>query len=134
MVEIGKGKNKKKVPKTYVPSSLTPKDKKAQVESILKGKDRPKVESFKSKRSGWAKKFEDKYGYKITETEKINKNIIKEKGQKEIIGIGMKAYYTSGSRPNQTPFSWGLGRLASVIMGGPARKIDSKIWEKFKIK
>ena len=133
MEEIGKGKNKKKVPKTYVPSSLSPKDKRAQVESILKGKDRPKVESFKSKRSGWAKKFEDKYGYKINEVSKIDKSILKEKGQKEIIGIGMKAYYTSGSRPNQTPFSWGLGRLASVIMNGPARKIDEKIWKKYKI-
>ena len=132
-MEIGKGKNKKKVPKTYVPSSLSAKDKKEQINSILKGKDRPKVSTFKSKRSGWAKKFEDKYGYKISEVSKINKSILKEKGQKEIIGIGMKAYYTSGSRPNQTPFSWGLGRLASVIMNGPARKIDEKIWKKYKI-
>lgn len=132
-MEIGKGKNKKKVPKTYVPSSLSAKDKKAQINSILKGKDRPKVSTFKSKRSGWAKKFEDKYGYKISEVSKINKSILKEKGQKEIIGIGMKAYYTSGSRPNQTPFSWGLGRLASVIMNGPARKIDEKIWKKYKV-
>ena len=132
-MEIGKGKNKKKVPKTYVPSSLSAKDKKAQINSILKGIDRPKVSTFKSKRSGWAKKFEDKYGYKINEVSKIDKSILKEKGQKEIIGIGMKAYYTSGSRPNQTPFSWGLGRLASVIMNGPARKIDEKIWKKYKI-
>ena len=44
----------------------------------------------------------------------------------------MGAYYSSGSRPNQTPFSWGNARLASVIMGGPARKIDKKIWEKNK--
>lgn len=132
MVEIGKGKNKKNVPKTYVPSSLSAKDKKKQVDSILKGKDRPKVSTFKSKRSGWASKFEKKYGYKVSDTEKINKNLLKEKGQKEIIAIGMKAYYTSGSRPNQTPFSWGLGRLASVLMGGPARKIDIKIWNKYK--
>tara|TARA_R110002073_G_scaffold30102_4_gene94378 strand:- start:1259 stop:1660 length:402 start_codon:yes stop_codon:yes gene_type:complete len=132
MVEIGKGNKKRKVPNTYLPKSLSATDKKKQEKSLLKGTDRPKVESFKSKRSGWAKKFEDKYGYKITETTKINKDILKEKGQKEIIDKGMKAYYTSGSRPNQTPFSWGLGRLASVIMGGPSRKIDIKIWNKYK--
>jgi len=131
-MKIGKGKKAKNVPKTYVPSSLSAKDKKKQIDSILKGKDRPKVSTFKSKRSGWAIKFENKYGYKITETEKINKSLLKTKGQKEIIDKGMKAYYTSGSRPNQTPFSWGLGRLASVLMNGPSRNIDKKIWDKYK--
>ena len=131
-MKIGKGKKAKNVPKTYVPSSLSAKDKKKQIDSILKGKDRPKVSTFKSKRSGWATKFEDKYGYKITETEKINKSLLKTKGQKEIIDKGQAAYYSSGSRPNQTPFSWGLGRLASVLMNGPSRKIDKKIWDKYK--
>mgnify|MGYP003641628579 CR=1 FL=1 len=131
-MKISKGKKAKNVPKTYVPSSLSAKDKKKQIDSILKGKDRPKVSTFKSKRSGWAIKFENKYGYKITETEKINKSLLKTKGQKEIIDKGQAAYYSSGSRPNQTPFSWGLGRLASVLMNGPSRKIDKKIWDKYK--
>ena len=131
MKKITIGKDKK-VPKTYVPNSFTSTDETAQVKSILKGTDRPKVKSFVSKRSGWASKFEKKYGYKISETDKIDKSILKEKGQKQIIAKGMKAYYTSGSRPNQTPFSWGLGRLASVIMNGPSRKIDSDIWKKFR--
>ena len=131
-MKIGKGKKAKNVPKTYVPSSLSAKDKKKQIDSILKGKDRPKGATFKSKRSGWAIKFENKYGYKITETEKINKSLLKTKGQKEIIDKGQAAYYSSGSRPNQTPFSWGLGRLASVLMNGPSRKIDKKIWDKYK--
>jgi len=130
-VDIGKGK---KVPKTYVPKGLTAKDKKKQITSILKGKDRPKVESFKSKRSGWVKKFEDKYNRKITDEEWIDKNLLKKKGQKEIIKKGMGAYYSSGSRPNQTPFSWGLGRLGSVLLNGPSRKLDKQIWDKYKIK
>ena len=132
MVKIGKGKKAKNVPQKYIPKTLTKADKKKQEKSILQGTDRPKLKSFKSKRSGWAKKFEDKYGYKISETAKINKEILKTKGQKEIIEKGQSAYYTSGSRPNQTPFSWGYGRLASVIMGGPSRKIDEKIWKKYK--
>jgi hypothetical protein len=44
----------------------------------------------------------------------------------------MGAYYSSGSRPNQTPMSWGRARLASVIMGGPSRRIDKDIWAKYK--
>ena len=41
----------KKIPKQYVPKSLTKEDRAKQVKSIKEGKDRPKVESFKSKRS-----------------------------------------------------------------------------------
>ena len=131
-VKIGKGKNQRKVPQRYIPTSLSAKDKKKQEESILKGTKRPKLESFKSKRSSWAKQFEDKYKTKISDTDFIPKNIIREKGQREIIDKGMKAYFSSGSRPNQTPFSWGLARLASVIMNGPSRKIDMAIWKKYK--
>ena len=46
---------------------------------------------------------------------------------------GFGAYFSSGSRPNQTPMSWSLARLASVIVGGPARKVDKSIWDKYKI-
>ena len=120
------------VPSTYVPKGLTKKDKEKQIKSILKKTDRPKVDSFKSKRSGWVSKFEDKYKHKITDTDWIDKNLMKEKGQKEVIAKGMAAYYSSGSRPNQTPFSWGLGRLGSVLMGGQSRKIDKAIWDKYK--
>jgi hypothetical protein len=37
------------------------------------------------------------------------------------------AYFSSGSRPNQTSSSWDYARLASVIMNGKARKYDKKI-------
>ena len=40
-----------KINPKYVPKSLTPADRKKQVKSIKEGTDRPKVESFKSKRS-----------------------------------------------------------------------------------
>jgi hypothetical protein len=88
--------------------------------------------SFKSKRSGWVKMFEDKYGTKISDRKFIHKNIISYAGQKQIIDKGKGAYFSSGSRPNQTPTSWGLARLASVILGGASRRIDKKIWEKYK--
>ena len=113
-----------KINPKYVPKSLTAADRKKQVKSIKEGTDRPKVESFKSKRSGWVKKFEDKYGYKISETSKITKSIISKKGIDEILKKGRAAYYTGGSRPNQTSTSWARARLASVLMKGPALKVD----------
>jgi hypothetical protein len=126
-----KGKTRK-VPKRYLPDSLSDKDKRKQIKSIFENKDRPNVK-YKSKRSGWAVKFEKKYGTNIKDEEFIDKNILKKEGQEQIILKGKGAYYSSGSRPNQTPFSWGYGRLASVIMGGPSRKLDEKIWEKYKV-
>lgn len=118
--------------KTYVPDSLTKKDKAKQVKSIKEQSDRPKLDSFISKRSSWAEKFEKKYGYKISNKSRVQKEIISKTGYDKIIAKGMGAYYSSGSRPNQTPFSWSLARLASVIMGGNARKVDADIWNKYK--
>jgi hypothetical protein len=129
-IEISyKGKTRK-VPESYL-KGLKGKERRAQIKSIFEGKERPDT-SFKSKRSGWVKKFEDKYGTKITDKKFINKNIITYTGQKKIIDKGKGAYFSSGSRPNQTPTSWGLARLASVILGGEARRIDKKIWDKYK--
>lgn len=123
----------RKIPKKYLPKSLSPADRKKQKESILKGKDRPKVKSFQSKRSSLVERFEKKYGTKINDFKFINKNIIKQKGIDEILDKGRGAYYSSGSRPNQTAESWALARLAGVIMNSPARKVDMKIWNKYKI-
>ena len=123
-----------KINPKYVPKSLTPADKKKQIKSIKEGKPRPKVESFKSKRSSNVVAFEKKYGKKINDFNFISKNIIKKKNIDEIIAKGKAAYFSSGSRPNQTPTSWALARLAAVIMkDGPARKVDRKIWDKYKI-
>lgn len=123
---------KKKMNPKYVPKTLTKEDKKKQVKSIKEKKDRPKVESFQSKRSSWVEKFEKKYKTKITDKKFINQNILKNKGQEEILKKGRGAYYSSGSRPNQTASSWAYARLASVIMGGKARDSDRDIWDKYK--
>jgi len=119
---------------TYVPKTLTKEDKKKQIKSIKDKTDRPKLESFKSKRSSHVIKFEKKYKTKITDEKFINDNILKKQGQLEILKKGMGAYYSSGSRPNQTPESWAYARLAAVInSNGPARKVDMKIWNKYKL-
>tara|TARA_R110002020_G_scaffold107363_2_gene249403 strand:- start:853 stop:1245 length:393 start_codon:yes stop_codon:yes gene_type:complete len=118
------------IPAQYL-KGLKGKDRTAQIKSIVEKKKRPKTD-FKSKRSGWVSKFEKKYGTKITDKKFIHEKIITRTGQQKIIDKGMGAYYSSGSRPNQTPSSWGLARLASVILGGPSRRIDKNIWEKYK--
>ena len=45
----------------------------------------------------------------------------------EIVKKGEGAYYSSGSRPNQTAKSWGLARLASSITGGKSAAVDYAI-------
>lgn len=121
-----------KINKKYVPDTLTKKDKEKQIKSIKDKKERPKVDSFKSKRSSLVERFEKKYGYKISKLSRISKEIISKKGIDLIIKKGQGAYYSSGSRPNQTAQSWALARLAGVIMNSPARKVDIKIWDKYK--
>ena len=46
---------------------------------------------------------------------------------KKIIQKGEGAYYSSGSRPNQTPQSWGVARLASALTSGKAGAVDYNI-------
>ncbi len=118
------------VPTTYM-KGLKGYDRKKQIKSIFEGKDRPKTKA-PVKRSSWVEKYEKKYGRKISDKKYLHKNIISKIGADKIINKGQGAYYSSGSRPNQTAYSWGLSRLASVIMGGKARKIDKDIWEKYK--
>ena len=117
--------------KNYIPDTLSKADKKKQIQSIKKKTVRPKLESFKSKRSKWVKLFEDKYKVKISNKKFINDNLLSYTGQKKVIEKGTAAYFSSGSRPNQTPTSWSLARLASVLMDGPAQKIDKNILIKY---
>jgi DNA-binding Xre family transcriptional regulator len=48
----------------------------------------------------------------------------------QIVKKGEGAYYSSGSRPNQTAQSWGLARLASSLTSGKAAAVDYDIIEK----
>ena len=135
-----KNKKTKNIPKKYT-NNLSNKDKKKQLQNLKRSKksykrgvyvDRPKLKSFKNKKSQWILKFEKKYNHKITDQNFIHNNIISKKGQNLILKKGRGAYYSSGSRPNQTSSSWAYARLASVIIGGPARKVDKNIWLEYK--
>jgi hypothetical protein len=131
-----------KIPSHYIPSSLSEEDQKKQLEYIVKSRQqykkgkyftRPKVMSFEPKESKYvkvAKKLYNLNSLKPTQ-ELANKTGCELEGLKQIVNKGIGAYYSSGSRPNQTPFSWGLARLASALTGGKSAKIDYDILEKY---
>ena len=48
----------------------------------------------------------------------------------QIVKKGEGAYFSSGSRPNQTAQSWGLARLASSITAGKSAAVDYDILNK----
>ena len=52
------------------------------------------------------------------------------KSLRQIESKGEGAYYSSGSRPNQTAQSWGRARLASAITGGKSAAVDFSILDK----
>ena len=131
------------IPKKYT-ARLSKKDKKKQTKSIKKairsykkGKyiDRPKLKSYKPKKSSWVVKFEKKYGEDVKTYKEIEKATgIPAKALKSVVKKGKGAYYSSGSRPNQTAESWGKARMYSYIMGGPTRKYDQHITDKYNVK
>jgi len=53
-----------------------------------------------------------------------------QKALAKIVNKGAGAYYSSGSRPNQTAQSWGIARLASAITAGKAAAVDYTILER----
>ena len=49
---------------------------------------------------------------------------------KGIVRKGEGAYYSGGSRPNQTAQSWAMARLASALTGGKSAKVDFHLLKK----
>jgi len=104
--------------------------------SYKKGKyvDRPKLKSYKKKESGWTAKFHKRYPEAKTIPQIARATGIPAKALNAVKRKGMGAYYSSGSRPNQTAHSWGMARMYSYILGGPTRKIDREITKKYNVK
>ena len=145
ILKLGKvktgGKRKKtrtNVPQRYVPKKLSKRDKKKQKKELKKSRKaykkgkyytRKKVKSFKSKVSPHILKARKMYKIeKIRPTRKLAKATkCKLKGLKKMFQKGQGAYFSSGSRPNQTGHSWGYARMASAITGGKASAVDFKI-------
>ena len=137
-----KTKKRGRVPIKYVPKRLTRKDKKKARRELKKSRKaykmgkyytRKKVKSFKSKKSNHIINAMKIYGVKsVSASPKLaKKSGCSVTGLKKLVSKGAGAYYSSGSRPNQTAISWGRARMASAITGGKAAAVDFKILEKY---
>jgi hypothetical protein len=124
----------------YLPKKLTRKDRKKQSRMLLKSRrlykkgkyfTRKVVSSFKSKKSPHILKAMKIYKVpKIGATNELAKATgCSKKALAKIINKGEGAYFSSGSRPNQSAQSWGLARLASSITSGKAAAVDYSILE-----
>jgi len=134
-------KHQYQYPLKYIPKKLTKKDKEKQLHMLNRSKKmykkqkyftRKKVTSYDKKPSSHV--VNARRIYKIN-TMSPNKELSRKTGctvnaLRQIVRKGEGAYYSSGSRPNQTAQSWGLARLASSITGGKSAAIDFDILDK----
>jgi|694.fasta_scaffold47513_3 hypothetical protein len=134
------------IPDQYVPNYLSEKDKIKARKNIMESREnykkgiftpRIKLKSAITKKSNWTTKFKSKYG-DLNKDEIIK--LLEDKGAlnaaeaiDQILKKGKGAYYSGGSRPIQTPFSWALARLYSVLLGGKSREVDINIVNKYNL-
>ena len=127
-----------KYPARYLPHTLSNKDKQLQLKMLHKSTKlyhkqqyytRKQLSSFNTKTSKHilnARKI-----YNITNITPNHQLALKTgcslSALNKIVNKGEGAYYSSGSRPSQTPQSWGLARLASAITSGKAAAVDYDI-------
>ena len=124
--------------KRYLPDRLSRRDRTRQRKELTKSRrlykqnkyyTRKSVKSFKSKPSKHVDNARRLYHIQnIRPTRELSRRTgCSLKGLRQIVRKGEGAYYSSGSRPNQTPQSWGYARLASAITGGNASAVDFDI-------
>ncbi len=131
---------KNTIAKRYLPTSLSPRDKSLQSKYLRKSQKlyrlqtpkyytRNKLASFHSRPSPHVANA--KRIYKVDHIS-ANNELARKTGCSvdtlaRIINKGAGAYYSSGSRPNQTAQSWGRARLASALTAGKAAAVDYHI-------
>ena len=131
----------KKVPIRYLPSTLSKKDKQKQILMLNKSRNLYKKHKYYTRKT--LSSYKNKKSKHIINAQKIykinkitpNKELAKLTGcsltaLNQIVKKGEGAYFSSGSRPNQTAQSWGLARLASSITAGKSAAVDYDILNK----
>ena len=129
------------VPLRYIPFGLPQKERKKQAKMLKKSRKLYKQKKY------YTRKALPSYKHKVSEhilkarrVYKVDKiGATREFAQatgcsvnalNQIIKKGQGAYFSSGSRPNQTAQSWGVARLASSVTGGKASAVGFHILEK----
>jgi len=133
-----KSKGKRPVTLRYLPKRLSRKDKKTQLRMIQKSRKMYKKGVYYTRKP--VKSFTTKTSKHILAARKMyhmenidaNEELAKKSGcslaaLKKIVSKGEGAYFSSGSRPNQTGQSWGKARLASALTAGKAGAVDYNI-------
>ena len=129
------------IAKKYLPTKLTKHDRTKQAAMLTKSQKlykkgkyftRKAVASYKSKPSSHVTDAKRLYGVEnIGATNELaHATGCSKEALGEIVRKGEGAYFSSGSRPNQTAQSWGLARLASSITSGKSAAVDYSILEK----
>ena len=128
--------------KRYLPDTLSQRDKTLQRNELTKSRKlykrhryytrRNPIRTFTSRPSKHTARARKLYGVdNIRPTRELAlRSGCSIRGLRQIVRKGEGAYYSSGSRPNQTPQSWGNARLASSITGGNASAVDFHILDK----
>ena len=123
------------VPPSYL-ANLTPQQRLLQSRLIKQSQreyaetgnvtERPKVSAAKVRRSKHAEEFQERYGYTVKNLRML-KSDFPDTNVAGILSKGRAAYASSGSRPNVTSNQWAYARLASVLTGGKAYKVDKDL-------
>lgn len=130
-----------KVPLKYLPKRLSPRDRRIIAADLAKSRrlykrgkyyTRRKVASYPHHKSRHIVAAERIYRtHKIRPSRELAaKTGCSIKALQTIVRKGQGAYFSSGSRPNQTAHSWGYARLASAITGGKSAVVDFSVLDK----
>jgi len=140
----GRNSRERSVPEfsgKYVPTTLSKSDRRKQKRELRRARRgykegiyvaRPRVKSYPKKTSPHILKAKKMYG--VDRVVPTDRKLAKESGcstrsMRRIVRKGRGAYYSSGSRPNQSSDSWAYARLASSLTGGKASCVDRHILE-----
>ena len=130
-----------RVPMRYVPRTLSRKDRRAQIAMLKRSRRLYKRGKFYGRTTKLrsyphvASKHTD-VARRIYHVDRVVPNAALAAATqcsvgslRQIVKKGEGAFYSSGSRPNQSPQSWGYARLASAVTGGKAAAVDYAILE-----
>lgn len=128
------------IPYKYSPKTLSKKDRATQLLELRKSRKlyqrgiyhtRKTLKSYKHIKSPHIRKAIAMYGvsHMRPTTTLARKTKCSLKSLRKIVNKGRGAYYSSGSRPNQTAESWGVARLASALTGQKASQVDYHLLE-----
>jgi hypothetical protein len=128
-----------RVPMRYVPRTLSRKDRRKQIDMLKRSRRMykrgkfygrtMKLRSYPHVASKHTDVARSMYGVDRVVPNAALAKVTKcsVSALRQIVRKGEGAFYSSGSRPNQTPQSWGYARLASAITGGKAAAVDYAI-------